>query len=38
MLPARPHDITAVNGLADTMPFGSIILAEPGYVKDETPA
>lgn len=36
VLPARPHDITAVNGLAGTMPFGAIILGDRGYICEKT--
>ncbi len=36
VLPARPHDITAVHGLAGTMPFGSIILGDRGYICEKT--
>ena len=36
MLPACTHDITAVNRLAGTIPFGSIILGDPGYICEKT--
>ena len=32
MLPALPHEITVVNRLAYSIPFGLIILGDRGYV------
>jgi hypothetical protein len=32
--PARPHDITAVDDLACTLPFGAILLGDCGYVSE----
>lgn len=32
--PARPHDTTAVDDLACTLPFGAILLGDSGYVSE----
>jgi hypothetical protein len=32
--PARPHDTTAVDDLACTLPFGAILLGDRGYVSE----
>jgi hypothetical protein len=33
-IPALPHDTTAVDGLACTLPFGVILLSDRGYVSE----